>query len=72
MDCAECDKLWRVYAEATARYADLVNQQEITNRDADSAKLHDLEASVLGAAASLLTHWHTEASHYREQALERA
>ena len=69
MDCAECEKLWQAYAEATAGYADFVNQQEISDRFADSAKLNQLESIVLSAAVSLLSHWQVETSHYRDQLL---
>ena len=67
MDCAVCDKLWQAYAEATARYADFVNQQEIREHFADSEKLNQLEGFVLSAAVNLLSHWQIETSHYRDQ-----
>ena len=72
MECLECERLWQAYAEATSRYADLVNQQEITGRRADDRKLKELEASVLAAAARLLdarnqAHSHSETSHFRSE-----
>ena len=67
-DCAECGRLWRVYAQATTKHIALVNEQKTAyqNREFDRAKELDADIADVGGerqAAGDAVHKHEAETH---------
>ena len=44
--CAECERLWRAYAQVTTRHITLVNEQRAAYRDRDFHRAAQLDVEI--------------------------
>jgi len=61
--CAECDRLWDGFVEATHNHLKLLSQQQIAVIRQDSAALQELRAPVADSAGKRQTARHRVREH---------
>ena len=49
MECAECDRLWRVYADSTRQHIELVNAEVEAAKTDDITQVRALQIALQGA-----------------------